>query len=107
MAEAGTLALRIVRGAEAARASVLKREPLLDAALPDAIQRSIVETFGTPLSAAEVVARIIADVRAEGDAAVRRYSQRFDASADAPMEVSEAEFEAAQQQVAPELLDAM
>lgn len=99
--------LRIVRGAAAARASVLRREALRDAVLSPALQASIAATFGAPLTAAEAVARIIADVRAEGDAAVRRYSQRFDGSADAPMEVTPAEIDAAFTQVAPQLLAAV
>ena len=100
-------ALRIVVGADAGRTSVLKREPLIDVPLPVALQRSIAETFGEPLTASQVVARILDDVRREGDAAVRRYSQRFDGSADAPMEVAPAEFDAAEREVAPELLDAV
>lgn len=72
---AATPALRIVEGAEAARASVLRREPLGDPALPPPVRASIRETFGADLSASEVVARIIASVRAEGDAAVRAFSQ--------------------------------
>lgn len=99
--------LRIIVGADAGRASVLKREPLMDAALPEALQRSITETFGEPLTASQVVARILDDVRREGDVAVRRYSQRFDGSADAPMEVTPAEFDAAEREVTPELLDAV
>lgn len=58
--------LRIVEGAGAARQSVLNRGATADATLPDAVQRSIVETFGEPLTAAQVVARIIEDVRREG-----------------------------------------
>ena len=102
-----TNALRIVVGAEAGRADVLRRDPLLDAPLPEAIRRSIVETFGEPLTAGQVVARIIEDVRTQGDAAVRRYSQRFDGSADAPMEVTEAEFAAAEGEVDAALLEAV
>ncbi|HRC62962.1 MAG TPA: histidinol dehydrogenase [Dehalococcoidia bacterium] len=99
--------LRIVEGAGAARQSVLNRGATADATLPDAVQRSIVETFGEPLTAAQVVARIIEDVRREGDAAVKRYSQRFDGSADAPMEVTSEEIDAAFSMVAPELLEAV
>ena len=102
-----TLSLRIVRGAVAARASVLRREALRDAVLSPALQAAIEATFGAPLTAADAVARIIVDVRAEGDAAVRRYSQRFDSSADAPMEVTPAEFDAAFTLVTPELLAAV
>ena len=40
--------------------------------------RKTVEVFGEPLSAREVVARIISDVRADGDAAVARYTRKLD-----------------------------
>jgi histidinol dehydrogenase len=101
------LALRVVYGGEAARASVLRRGSLLETSLPDPVRASILETFGAPLSAAEAVARIIDDVRSEGDAAVKRYSQRFDGSAAAPMEVTADEFDAATADVPAELVAAV
>lgn len=100
-------ALRIVHGAAEARATVLRRDAALDPPLPPAVQATILATFGAPLTAAEVVARIIADVRREGDAAVRRYSQRFDGSADAPMEVTTEERAAAHALVPEELVEAI
>ena len=102
-----TFALRIVEGAEAARAGVLRREPLGEPELPEVVRASIRETFGADLPAAEVVTRIVGDVRREGDAAVRRYSQRFDGSADAPMEVERSEVEAAFAEVPAELLESL
>ena len=102
-----TPALRIVEGAEAARASVLRREPLYERALPDAVRESIRETFGEDLGAAEVVARIIADVRREGDAAVTRYSQRFDRSSYTAIEVGREEIDAAFTKTSSELLEAL
>jgi histidinol dehydrogenase len=100
-------ALRIVHGAAEARATVLRRDAALDPVLPATVQATIAELFGRPLTAAEAVARIIDDVRQEGDAAVRRYSQRLDGSADAPMEVSRAEFAAARALVPAELASAV
>ena len=100
-------ALRIVEGAEAARSSVLRRDPLGDPALPPPVRASIRETFGADLSASDVVARIIARVREEGDAAVRAFSQRFDHSADAPLEVSREEIEAAVAETPGELLESL
>ena len=105
-----TRSLRIVEGAEAARRSVLRRpsaEELRDPALPEAVQASIRETFGADLSAADAVARIIEDVRTEGDAAVTRYSQRFDGSSYETLEVSRAEIDAAFAEVPSELLEAL
>jgi len=92
-ARAGSeLTLRIVEGAEAARAEVLRRDPLAEPALPESLARSIAELWGEPLSAHEHVARIIADVAREGDAAVARYSQRFDGSTYTRVEVTQDEF---------------
>jgi histidinol dehydrogenase len=107
MTAARAFALRIVEGAEAARGSVLLRDPAGEPALPDVVRASIRETFGADLTAAEAVARIIADVRREGDAAVRRYSQRFDGSADAPMEVARDEIEAAFGEAPSELVESL
>ncbi|MYA19668.1 MAG: histidinol dehydrogenase [Chloroflexi bacterium] len=104
---ASGFALRIVEGAAVARASVLRRDPLGDPVLPPPVRASIRETFGADLSASEVVARIIARVREEGDAAVRAFSQRFDRSADAPLEVSREEIEAASAETPDELLDSL
>ena len=100
-------ALRIVEGAEAARGSVLRRDPGGAPALPAAVRASIREAFGEDLGATEAVARIVGDVRREGDAAVRRWSQRLDGSADAPMEVAPAEFEAAFAEAPPDVVESL
>ncbi len=102
-------ALRIVEGAEEARRSVLLRDggPLAEPALPERVQASIVEIFGEPLTASTVVARIIDDVRREGDEAVRRYSQQFDGSSYETMEVTREEIDAAFDAVSGELLEAL
>lgn len=62
---------------EARRALVGSR--VLDAVdLPAPIRETIREVFGEALSPAQVVERIIADVRADGDEAVRRYTWLLD-----------------------------
>ncbi|MDA0365158.1 MAG: histidinol dehydrogenase [Chloroflexi bacterium] len=101
------LTLRIVEGADAARAEVLRRDPLSEPVLPDALSQSIAELWGAPLSAREHVARIIADVAREGDAAVARYSQRFDGSTYTTVEVSPDEFTEAFELVSPEQREAL
>ena len=105
-----TPALRIVEGAEAARSSVLRRDRYggwLDPPLPDAVRVSIRETFGEDLGAAQVVARIIEDVRSQGDDAVTRYSQRFDRSTYTTLEVSREEIDSAFAEVPTDLLAAL
>jgi histidinol dehydrogenase len=84
--------VRIVVGAEEARRSILKRGPVSRA----------------EASAAESVARIIADVRAEGDTAVRRHTEAFDgAIAYESLEVPRADVDAALARIGSELRGAL
>ena len=78
-------------------------EPSLSPRAKDGIRR----VFGTDLSADEVVARILRDVRDEGDAAVMRYAAAFDGAAPAQLEVPKAEWEKAARAIDPRLLEAM
>jgi histidinol dehydrogenase len=75
--------------------------------LPPAVRERIREVFGAELSARDVVERIVADVRAEGDAAVRRYGRAFDGVDYASLEVPRADVQAAFQQVDPSLVEAL
>ena len=93
--------MRIIRGAEEARRTVLRRQPMGQTALPPAARERIREVFGAELSAQEVVERVLADVRAEGDAAVRRYGRALDGVEYASLEVPRAEIEAAHREVEP------
>jgi histidinol dehydrogenase len=84
--------MRIVIGAEEARRTILKRGL----------------TTETEASAAEAVRRIIDDVRAEGDAAVRRHTEVFDgAIAYDGLEVPLTELHAAMKRIEPELRAAL
>ena len=100
-------ALRIVEGADAARASVLRREPLAARPLSDDVRAAIRSAFGRDLDAAECVAAIIEAVRTEGDAAVTRLSQGFDGSRYDTIEVTRAEIDAAFKSTPPPLLEAI
>ncbi|NLD43934.1 MAG: histidinol dehydrogenase [Chloroflexi bacterium] len=80
--------VRIVTGAAAARETLLARLPLEEAAASPDLQASILRLFGEPLTPDEVVARIIYDVRATGDEALRHYAQLIDGYAPEPFRVS-------------------
>src|SRR5205814_2044630 len=54
-----------------------------------------------------LVARILDDVRARGDAALREYTARFDGATLDDLRVSDAEFAAARAAAAPALLEAL
>jgi histidinol dehydrogenase len=88
----GFVSMKIVIGADEARRTILKRGL----------------TTETEASAAEAVRRIIDDVRAEGDAAVRRHTEAFDgAIAYEGLEVPQNELEAALGRIEPELRAAL
>src|SRR6185437_10787774 len=70
--------LRIVDDVQVARATVLQRKPSENASLPDPVRDRLREVFGDDLSAEAAVGRIIAEVRASGDDALRRFGLAFD-----------------------------
>lgn len=99
--------LRIVYGAVAARESVLRRVPLEDAEPPDSVRARDRAVFGHGLTVAEVTDRILAAVRTEGDAALKRFNRELDGATPGPIAVSRDEIEHAYTLVEPELVDAM
>ncbi len=98
---------RVYEGLEAARAGILASRRLGAVELPEAARARIRAVFGADLSAEEVVARVLADVRAEGDAAVRRYTAAFDGATLDGLRVAEAEIDAAVRAAPPALVDAL
>jgi histidinol dehydrogenase len=84
--------MKIIYGADEARATILRRG----------------SSIGEDPSAAENVRRIIADVRNEGDAAVRGYTERFDGPiAYQGLEVPHEEIGWALRRIEPELRNAL
>ena len=86
---------RIITDLAEARKTVLKRTPLGSEEVPAPVAARIREVFGTDLTPGEVVDRILADVRADGDSALARYLQHFDGAVPEPLEVSAGEIAAA------------
>lgn len=102
-----TNTVRIIHGAAAARASILRRTSLDEVEPPEHVRARDRRLFGPGLSAGDVVDRIIAAVRAEGDAAVIRFNEGLDGAAPLPVRVERSEFEAAFRQVPADLVDAL
>jgi histidinol dehydrogenase len=86
--------MRVVKGYAEGRAA-LARRPLVDFSLPPHLAQRLAQAFGQPLSPQEAVGRILADVRQQGDAAVRSYTRLLDGVAPERLEVSMEECEAA------------
>ena len=90
--------MRIARGMDEARSTVLHRTPLEAVELPSVVRDTIRRTFDADLGVAEVVDRILRDVREQGDAAVARYNQKIDGVTDDQahsLEVTSTEIESA------------
>jgi histidinol dehydrogenase len=75
--------------------------------LSEGARTGIQRVFGEPLSAAQVVDQIIADVRARGDEAVRHYSRAIDRVELDRFDVPKSEWKAAFDSIDPELREAM
>lgn len=100
--------MRIVRGADEALRTLLRRTPSDEPELPPAVRETVRRVFGAELDASAVVDRILRDVRSDGDAAVRRYNREIDGvNTDLPLEVSREEIEEANKEVDPSLIEAL
>ena len=98
---------RIITDFAEAQATVLKRRPLGSEEIPAPVAARIREVFGADLTPGEVVDRILADVQAEGDAALGRYIQHFDGVVPEPLEVAPAEIAAARAEIDESLLQVL
>ncbi len=96
-----------INGVDEALARLTRRGGNETATLPAHFATRIEEVFGGPMTAAEVVATIIVDVREHGDAAVQRYTEAFDGAAPASFEVPRSEWDAAWDEIGPDLQNAL
>lgn len=99
--------MRIVRGAEEGRRTLLHRQPLGETELPAAIRKKNAELFGADLPVGQQVRRVLDDVRREGDAAVSRYTKAFTGADYASLEVSRDEISTSYERVDPSLVEAL
>ncbi len=99
--------MRIVIGAAEGRATLLRRQPLGETDLPAAIRVKNAEIFGAYLPVEQQVRRILSDVRADGDSAVRRYTKLFTGAEIGAYEVSREEIDRAYSSVEPALVAAL
>ncbi len=98
---------RVVTDLAEARRLLTRRRGFEEVSLSDRMREGIQRVFGADLTADEVVARILRDVRTEGDEAVRRYTQAFDGTAPDTFEVPQEEWQAALSAIDPTLRQAL
>ena len=99
--------MKIVRGFDAAKNTLLKRTPLESIEVSPEVKTRIKQAFGEELTPDAVVERIIYDVRTKGDAALFDYTRRIDGVELTKLEVTREELSAACEQVDKELLSAL
>jgi len=96
-----------IDGLDAGLAQLTRRGDRTETPLPAHFAARIEEVFGKPMTAAEVVSTIVTDVRTQGDAAVRRYTEAFDGTAPDQVEVPAAEWDVAWDGIGSELQAAL
>lgn len=96
-----------ILSAEEAGSSILRRRPLNEAMHTPEIEARNRELFGEPLTAEQAVARIVNDVRDNGDDAIRKYARLLDGSAPDTFEVPRSEIDEVAASLPSGLLDAL
>ena len=99
--------MRVLRGIDAGLAALTRRPGYEEPELTPAAAKRTEALFGEPLTATQAVERIVADVRASGDAAVGDYANRIDGADLDVLEVPRSVWEAAARSIGAELQDAL
>ncbi len=101
------VSIRVTHGYAKSREAIRRKGGLESLELSDGARAGILRVFGEPLTAVQVVDRIIGDVRREGDAAVRRYSHSIDRVELERLDVPKEQWKAAFDSIDPALQAAM
>ncbi len=90
-------------------ASLMQKKAFDECVLSPGVQAGVTAMFGAPLTAAEVVERIVSGVRRDGDAGLFYYTRLIDKAELTPenIRVSEEEFAAAEAAVRPDVMAAI
>ncbi len=99
--------IRIYNNPDEASRILTRRQMTTVDDVPDVVLDSIKRVFGEALTPEAAVARLLADVRARGDAALREWTARIDGVTLAAPEVPQAEWEAAYHALDADLRDAL
>ena len=95
--------LNIIRGAENAENVLARIDPLDLSSLPESVLERTRQAFGEGVTPVESVVRMLADVRRDGDVAVRHYAKLLDGADLEDFRIPDSELDTASEQVTPEL----
>ncbi|MFP4393712.1 MAG: histidinol dehydrogenase [Anaerolineales bacterium] len=99
--------LKIYETVEEAQEILQRREMLTVADVPEVVLAGIERVFGEPLTPEAAVARLLAEVRARGDAALRDWTAHIDGLTVDALEVPPSEWKDAYDALDPELREAL
>ncbi len=99
--------MRVLRGIDSGLAALTRRPGYEEPELTPASAARTEALFGEPLTATQAVERIVADVRAGGDTAIREYARRIDGADLNAFEVPRSAWEDAAQSLKAELREAV
>lgn len=92
---------------EEASTTILRRDAALQTQVPAAMRAGIRRIFGADLTPDEAVAKLLADVRDRGDAALLEWSARIDGMEGDTLVVDKEQIETAVSRLAPDLAQAL
>ncbi len=101
------MTISIIIGAAAGREKILRNRTLIDKEISPELAASLHKTFGESLTPDQAVARIIADVRARGDAALIDWTRKLDGAEFKSVVVSADEMDAAYAETPAAVRDAL
>ena len=101
------MTIDIIEGFEAGRAHIGRLRETKDTVLPEAVTVRLQEIFGREISATEAVRQIIADVRQQGDVALRDYARRIEGLSLERVAAEAEELAAAYEAIPAELREAL
>ena len=99
--------LQIIIGKNAGREKILRNRGMLGDEISPALLERLQKTFGDPLTPEQAVARIIADVRARGDAALLDWTRKLDGVTLSSVVVTQDEIDAAYAETPAAVRDAL
>lgn len=99
--------MRICWGVAEAQTSLLRRQPWEEAVLSPSVREKIAQVFGAELAPAQVVERILSQVRSQGDAALFHFTRLLDGVELERLEVPRDEWEVAYKGMAAPVVEAM
>lgn len=88
---------------EEAKKTILQRKPIDDYDIPESMQQNMLKFFGENLTPDQAVARIIKEVRTQGDKALKQWTLTLDGTALTSFRINAEEIQASIDSISPEI----